>query len=257
MTPLTEAQVNSAAFDQPHSTPRVKIIICSTPRSGSYLVCRAMIHHGIGVPHEYFNGLNASVIGARFGLGTIYSSHLAVNGPERRAYISALLQRRTVNGIFAAKIQGGQFGQYFKNAMSPTLFEGARFIYLYREDLLAQAISFHVSLLTGRWGPGNEATTAPVANPNFFDHNLIVNRMQIIADQDREWRLFLARNATSPLFLSYEAVRDNLAGALSRIAARLRLGISCRNFSYVEVPPTETAGIPSKSEIKARFLGIK
>ena len=111
-----------------------------------------MIHHGIGIPHEYFNGINAGIISTRYGLGKITSRDLETDGQARRAYIAALLDRRTKNGIFAAKIHRGQFRQYFQNSGNLELFQGAHFIYVYREDLIAQAISFHVSLLTGRWG---------------------------------------------------------------------------------------------------------
>ena len=83
-----------------------------------------MIHHGIGVPHEYFNGINAGVISSRLGLDKVTSRELEVDGKERQAYIAALLEHRTVNGIFAAKIQGGQFAQYFKNSEGIGLFPG-------------------------------------------------------------------------------------------------------------------------------------
>ena len=118
----TEQEVNSEAFDQPVSQLCTRIIICSTPRTGSYLLCRAMIHAGIGIPHEYFNSLNAAIIGTRYGLGAITSDDLETDGAKRRVYIAALLEHRTVNGIFAAKIQRGQFRQYFKNYYGIDLF---------------------------------------------------------------------------------------------------------------------------------------
>jgi hypothetical protein len=38
-----------------------------------------MIHHGIGIPHEYFNVVNAAIIGARYGLGTITSRGVLIS----------------------------------------------------------------------------------------------------------------------------------------------------------------------------------
>ena len=73
-----------------------------------------MIHAGIGIPHEHFNSLNAGVIGARYGLGTITSGDLETEA-KRRPYITALLEHRTVNGVFAAKVQRGQHRQYFND----------------------------------------------------------------------------------------------------------------------------------------------
>lgn len=139
--PVTEREVSSGAFDQSPCPTRKKIIICSTPRSGSYLLCRAMIKHGIGVPHEYFNGINASMIGPRFGLGVINSRDLEVDGPTRRAYINALLTHRTVNGIFAAKIQGGQFAQYFRIPWASNCFRAlTSFIFIGRICLRKQSL---------------------------------------------------------------------------------------------------------------------
>ena len=77
--PLTKSQVNSGDFDQPPCPVKIKLIICSTPRSGSYLLCRAMIRHGIGVPHEYFNGINAGFISSRLGIDRVTSRELEVD----------------------------------------------------------------------------------------------------------------------------------------------------------------------------------
>ena len=52
----TEKQMTSEMLDQPiFKDEPIKILICSTPRSGSYMLCRYMINAGLGVPHEYFN----------------------------------------------------------------------------------------------------------------------------------------------------------------------------------------------------------
>src|SRR5437762_2348430 len=65
----TEAQITSELLDQPQFSgePR-KIFICSTPRSGSYMLCRFMINAGLGVPHEYFNPVIMRAIAPRLGL---------------------------------------------------------------------------------------------------------------------------------------------------------------------------------------------
>jgi LPS sulfotransferase NodH len=251
----TERDVNGAAFDQTTCQVDAKVLICSTGRTGSYLLCRAMIHHGIGIPHEYFNPVNAGIIGARYGLGAITSHNLETDGPARRAYITALLERRTKNGIFAAKIHRGQFRQYFESAKHPDLFQGANFVYNYREDLIAQAVSFHTSLLTGRWGVDDDITTPPALSPQFFDNHLIANVLVELAIQDSEWRLFFAKNAIRPLFLSYEAIKDDLGAALQKIISSFSLQLPPQHFDYVEPPAKEYrgAGEPSKAEVRAGF----
>jgi len=214
-----------------------------------------MIHAGIGIPHEYFNRMNAGIIGTRCGLGTITSDDLETDGAKRRAYIAALLRHRTVNGIFATKIQRGQFRQYFSNYKLAYLFKGAHLIYIYREDLVAQAVSLHMSLLTGRWGVDDVVTTRPQVNPNFFDNRLIAEVMAELAIQDREWRLFFAENGTQPLFFSYEGIKGDLSGALRRIVTSFGLNVPSENCNYTEPPVTEyrRPEEPSKLEVRSRF----
>ena len=164
--------------------------------------------------------------------------------------------KRTVNGIFAVKIQGGQYAQYLRNAPSKELFADAKVIHVFREDLLAQAISFHVSLLTGRWGIDGTVTTRADPNPKFFDSAVIENRLQILADQDKEWRLFFARIGVVPLSLSYEAIKDDLPAALRRIVAWANIELPSYDFDYSEPAPGDFRGPgePSKSEIKKWFV---
>ena len=121
---------------------------------------------------------------------------------------------------------------------------------------MSQAISFHVSLLTGRWGPDDTVATTPSSNPQFFDNDLIASQMNVLAEQDKQWRLFFARNGISPLVLSYEAIQDDLAGALLKIVTSFALPIFSRDFSYVEnVSNSSNTDAPPKSWIRARFLG--
>jgi trehalose 2-sulfotransferase len=254
--PLTESEVNSSRFDQPPGALATKLIICSTPRSGSSLLCRAMMHHGIGIPHEYFNGLNASAIAPRLGAGDVASPELEVDGAARRRYIAALIGHRTINGIFAVKIQGGQFAQYFNRSLNTPLFHGAHFIHLRRGDLLAQAISFHVALLTGRWGRDGTTTTRVVQNPQFFDRAAIDNLLHVLADQDREWRLSFAHHGIVPLSLTYEGIKDDLPGALRNIATYTNLALPSYEFDYCESAPGEFRGPdePAKSAIRQWFI---
>src|SRR5271170_2923604 len=70
MTRYHELQISSELLDQAEfrGKPR-KLFICSTPRSGSYFLCRYMINAGLGVPHEYFNPIVIRQIAPRLGLG--------------------------------------------------------------------------------------------------------------------------------------------------------------------------------------------
>jgi LPS sulfotransferase NodH len=256
-TRYNEMEVNSELFDRTPCPVRAKVFICSTQRTGSYLLCRAMIHHGIGVPHEYFHYLHAGIIGARFGIAGLPNGQpLETDGVLRRAYTSALLDRRTVNGIFAAKIQWTEYTRYLDNPEGHEMLRNAHFIYLYREDLLDQAISVHVAMQTGRWGFGDLITTLPAANPRFFDDDAINRYLERIARHDMQWRMFFARNQISPLVISYEQLRNDLPGFLGAIVLTFNLHVPTKEFDYVEENAryARNPGVPPNAEIKAAYV---
>src|SRR6202008_2152138 len=97
------------------------------------------------------------------------------------------------------------------------LLQQAHFIHLYREDLLAQAISFHVARETGIWGRDRTVATPPASLPRFFDVDMIADHMKTLAESDMSWRLFFARNGISPLVFSYERIHRDIAGVLRSI----------------------------------------
>src|SRR5579885_4550 len=166
----TELQMSSALLDQPrHAGDPLKIFICSTPRSGSYMLCRYMINAGLGVPHEYFNPVVMREIAPRLGLGDAVAGlewrhrsrrdRLPFRLPSRVAeenflvkYLSALVPIRCQNGVFAAKIHFEQYFIVLDNPVGRRLLDGGLFIHLFREDLLRQAVSRNFSYVTGRWG---------------------------------------------------------------------------------------------------------
>ena len=80
-----------AEYDTPAGGPAASslrcYIVCSTPRSGSSLLCRALASMGIaGTPTEYFN-------------------------PVTRASLTARSRRTSANGVFGTKLHWEQLEQ--------------------------------------------------------------------------------------------------------------------------------------------------
>src|ERR1700761_3134250 len=161
----TEQQVTSELLDQPVfvGEPK-KLFIFSTPRSGSYLLCRYLINAGLGIPHEYFNPVNMRQIAPRFGLGAAIEGlkwrprspmdRLPFAKAARTAetkflekYAAALVPRRCQQGVFAAKLNFGQYTKVLDNPVGWKLLSGGVFVHLYREDLLGQAVSTNIARL--------------------------------------------------------------------------------------------------------------
>ena len=271
---LSELQVSSELLDQPvfEGQPR-KIFICCTPRSGSYLLCRTMIAAGVGVPHEYFNPIVIRQMAPRLGLGDKFAQlqWLPVGRLDRLgfrrtaraaeaaflpAYIQILLERRCLAGVFAAKIHFRDFTRVLDNAVGHELLRDATFIFLYRENMLAQAISEHFSQLTGRWGVDDTVSTPPVAKPDFFDTAAIDRALNDLSEQERGWRVFMARHGVSPLSISYEKLCEDPFAFVVAVARRVGLDPAALKQGYSETAPSPEAdsALPRKADVQRHFL---
>jgi LPS sulfotransferase NodH len=257
----SEVELSSALLDQPPCAIDKKIFICSTQRTGSFFLCRAMIHYGFGVPHEYFHPLHAQLVGARLGIEALRDPHrntdlLTTTGELRTAYIGAVTEHRTLNGIFAAKVMWGELSNFLLNAEGLPLLQDAHFIYLHRESLLDQAISLHLATLTGRWGFDDVVTTTPAQTPVFFDNDAIGKHLRDIASQNMSWRLFFGQNGISPLVLAYESLTENPGNTLKAIATKFGLPGASRNFDYREERSAAFSDpqVPSAAAIKEVYL---
>jgi LPS sulfotransferase NodH len=129
------------------------------------------------------------------------------------------------------------------------------FVHLHREDLLAQAVSAHFAEVTGQWGADDTITTRP-QNFDFFDFDRIAITMELLADEDRHWRVFFAKNGIVPLRVSYEQLCADPHAVLSTISHQLGLPLETLSYEYDEREAYgETAsGRPKKAEVKRQFL---
>jgi LPS sulfotransferase NodH len=271
----TETQLTSEVLDQPEfrGEPR-KVFICSTPRSGSYMLCRYMVNAGLGVPHEYFNPNIMRRIAPRLGLGASVEAlkwrsrsirdRFPLRLPDRTGeenflarYIAALIPRRCQSGLFAAKIHFDQYFTVLDNSTGRRLLDGGLFIHLFREDLLRQAISRNYSYVTGRWGDDEAVTTAPMPQGDLLDVRGIDREMATLADEDREWRIFFARNGLAPMSISYEQLCRDPPGFVAAVARRVSIDPQTLRQGYREVPSRsrgEDPALPSKHEVARRYL---
>jgi len=271
----TELQVSSELLDQPEFTGQPKkILICSTPRSGSYLLCRQMINAGLGVPHEYFNPIVMCQMAPRLGLESDirgltwwppgWKDRLLLRhrrGPAAelaflRKYLSFLLTRRCQGGIFAAKVHFRDYRRTLDNPVGDELLKDTLFIQLYREDILKQAVSEHFGQLTGQWGIDDSVTTTPASNPNFLDPGAVDRALNDLADQDRGWRVVFARRGVVPLSISYEQLCKDPFSFVEVIARRVGVDPVTLRRGYSETTPQTVAdpALPNKDEVARHYL---
>lgn len=207
-------EIDRRAWDRPRRgpAPAHRVVICSTPRSGSYLLCRQMINAGLGLPTEYFRMRTFLRLAERWGVRT----------DDVPAYIDALEAHRTTdNGVFAAKLQWHQL-QKHPAARERLLERADLLVHLYRRDVVAQAVSWQVSLATGYWS--FDATPGPRASDVTLDGvDQTLRLARDLVTQNRAWETLFARLGRPVLSVPYETYVNEQPGLLGRIAASLAL----------------------------------
>jgi LPS sulfotransferase NodH len=212
---MTELEISSARFDQsPGPAEGVrKFLISSTQRSGSFLLCRQLINAGIGIPQEYFNPLHIGHLCRRWKLS-----------PQAgRDYIHELYAKRTTpNGTWGTKLQWPQYAAN-RLVIDDVLRDVSHYLFLYRADIAAQAVSLHVSLLTGIWGFDGTKTTQGRSDAQVGDIRHVARCAKKIAQENEEWRNFFTLRRITPLAICYEDFVADQQDSVRRIAQFLGL----------------------------------
>ncbi|WP_313675542.1 Stf0 family sulfotransferase [Mycolicibacterium sp.] len=195
------------------------LIICAAPRTGSYELARHLAAAGVGVPHEYFNPNYARRLAARWGLSEQPLSEETL--PE---YVEFLRLRRAQNGVFATKLQFGQFERFLRNSVGATLFENATFIHLYRPDAASQFGSLRAALESGRWDFSDRQTTTPSSYAHQEIQQLVAEALRqvdtLIAEDAGFRRLFILLGI-KPVFATTDELSRNPETIVRRIGELL------------------------------------
>jgi len=235
-----------AALDRPQAeqvaAPR-SFVICSTQRSGSFLLCRLLVNAGLGVPHEYFQQGHMQRLCTRWRTGRITVAD----------YISLLRARRqSRNGCFGIKIHWNEFAPIAQEAGDHLFTPETTVFHLVRRDLLAQAASLCRSTATGVWDEETGLqTTAPQAfNPN--DPEVILQAAQAIAHETAQWQLYLSARGLSVTTLVYEEVVRDQAVTVRRIAQTLGFAPE----QVLEEPKPSRSAPKLDAEVKRRVAAL-
>ncbi len=180
--------------------------VCATPRTGSTLLCGLLATSGVaGLPESYFRVEDEAAWAARFGLD------------ERSSFVDFAAAARnhgsTANGVFAARVMWGTLTELV-NKLRPQapgartdldvlrrVFGNIEFVYLWRSDVVAQAVSWARAEQTNVWHTSDhaEAVTEPV-----FDPAQIAELVTTIHDHNRAWRHWFRRVDVKPHRVGYE-----------------------------------------------------
>jgi LPS sulfotransferase NodH len=217
--------------DDPPAATR-SLLLCGTPRCGSWLLADLLEQTGVaGRPHEWFWRDTVAAHTAAWGTTT-----------DEEYLRGVLAVGTTPNGVFAAKVMWTVFSDELVERLPPAVF-----VWLRREDEVAQAVSFWRAVESGRWhawdGPGGRA---------HFDRGAIAHLLAEIREQNGSWAAWFAAHGVAPLELWYERLADDPDGEARRVLELL--GVDGPELQLV--PRVERVGDRLNADWAARFRAV-
>lgn len=183
---IPAADFIDAQFDSVEDVPPTDVLVLlSTPRSGSTMLCDLLRLNDGPVTHEYFAPFqNMPILAHRWN---------CVRGTDldEAAYVRSLSRFRTSEaGWLGLNLQGSHL-RYF--AKMEAHFGAVRFhyVHLVRRDEIAQAVSFDIAMQTGQWSSEFAARSSAK-----YSFPRVLRRLRAIQNQNALIESFLLfRNA--------------------------------------------------------------
>lgn len=220
--------------------PRSRIdsyLICATPRTGSTLLCGLLASTSVaGRPESYFRSQGQQEYAVRWGIARSPDGDFSYTDYMR----AALAAGRTPNGVWAARMMWETMEEVTGElaTINPGLsgngvgllacvFGRLRFVYLRRDDTVAQAVSllraeqtnvWHAPIWSGRSEPDHDAQ---------FDVDQVHERVQVIDQHNAAWQGWFSAAGIEPFPVLYEELALDPAGMTRRVL----------EFLGLELPP--------------------
>jgi len=198
--------------DRPLSSKTM--LIAMLPRTGSTALCSLLEATGVlGNPREYLNPRGPLKPWAR-----------RLSASDLDEYLDALRRERaTPNGVFSFKVLYPDLAPLLGRTPITELIEAAKFVYLTREDGVAQAISEYIADRSGVWhrdSDGEPFRSRGGGDPDPpYDESEIRKRLDALAEAGADWEQFFAERSIEPLRINYEqfvADANAIVGAIAR-----------------------------------------
>lgn len=205
------------------SAPRASYLICTNPRSGSWLLAEGMRATGVaGRPEEYFNPT----------LRPLYlrDLHLAPDAPASTVLTRMLDAGTTGNGIFGAKVHRLQYGALLDLLRAATgdpdadeislltsVFPALTLVHHDRVDRVGQALSWHRALATDNWWHVRDTRDVRAEEGLVLDVGHVAALERRLRADDAAWAELFARSALPVVRSTYEDLVRDHEGTIRRL----------------------------------------
>ncbi|MBI1326129.1 MAG: hypothetical protein GC136_00630 [Alphaproteobacteria bacterium] len=193
--------------------------ICGTPRSGSTLLCALLKSSGVaGVPESYFRKQDELKWAEKFDLAT---------AADFKTYLQGVIKGGTTpNGMLGIRVMWGTMAEVVDNtrALAPAItgndkavlehaFGPCKFLYLKRNDIVAQAVSLVRALQTDVWHVVDERGTPTAKTEPVYNFEQIHGFVTEMEEHNKAWLEWFADNDITPYKIEYETyTQDPITG---------------------------------------------
>lgn len=212
-------------------------IICTSPRSGSTLLCKLLAATGVsGNPESYFH--DPSVSSWQTELDLSPDPSVSERDALRDIFDAAIKEGSLDTGMFGLRLQRHSFDYfteklavlYTGHATDRERFEAAfgrtSFIHLTRDDKVEQAVSYLKAQQSGLWHQAPDGTELErLSEPQElqYDRDAIQAQVDEMIAMDAAWIDWFSNVDIEPFRVSYKALAADPVGVLKNVLAGLGL----------------------------------
>ena len=181
-------------------------VICTTPRSGSNLLCGLLTSSKIlGKPNEVLNV--DSVLRPFCEKHNLFEDNFQIS---MNNYLNCAREKRhSKNNVFGVKILFDQLEPLLDSKEVRQLLQTSKLIWLVRKDVVAQAVSMYIAKATDEWdsideqrNKGNESKSR--RDKVQYDGKKINNYLDYLVKQNLQWLKLFSVNQIEYLQVYYE-----------------------------------------------------
>lgn len=244
--------------------PPRSYVICTSPRSGSTLLCGLLRKAGIaGFPDSHFHAPSLEKWLGYYGLR---DDEFATTQDALRAVFTAAFRRGKGEGdVFGLRMQRHSFVFFIEqlSVLHPShaddksriraAFGTTLFVHLTRENKLDQAISYVRAEQSGLWHmapDGTELERLSEPRPPSYDSDAIAAQLALMEHMDTGWEEWFAAEHIKPLRVTYGELSAAPYSTLRRVLGALGLTYEARDET---TPPVAKLADATNQEWAERF----